>query len=64
MKNNFTFIIRSKIGIKFGDCHFQGITNEREPAANLITEALMIAPKLQLLVVILPGKTPFYCKYF
>ena len=47
-----------------GDCHFQRIATKRECAVNLVTEGLMKAPTLQLLVVILQGKTPFYGRYF
>ena len=52
------------MGIWLGDCHFQRFANDREPAGNLVTEALKNAPTLKLLVVILPGKTPLYGKYF
>ena len=62
--NNFIFIFRGKIGIRIGKCHFEKIANEGEHAAYLVTEALMKAPNLQLLIVILPGKTPFYGRYF
>ena len=54
------FIFRGKIGILLGECHFQRLADGREAATHLVTEALMKAPKLQLLVVILPGKTPLY----
>ena len=52
------------MGIWLGDCHFQRFANDREPAGNLVTEALKNVPTLKLLVVILPGKTPLYGKYF
>ena len=52
------------MGVRLGDCHFQRFANEREHAGNLVTEALTEAPTLKLLVVILPGKTPLYGKYF
>ena len=43
------------------DCHFQRIASKEEKAADLVTEALKLtALKLQLLVVILPGKLTFY----
>ena len=53
-------IFRANIGIMLGECHFQRIADGRETATRLVTEALMKAPSLQLLVVILPGKTPVY----
>ena len=62
--NIFIFIFRGNIGIKLGDCHFQRFANERESTSNLVAEALMKASRLQLLVVILPGKTPFYGRYY
>ena len=43
-----------------GKCHFQRIADGSETATRLVTEVLMKAPKLQILVVILPGKTPLY----
>ena len=57
------FIFRGKIGIALGECHFQRLADEKQTASHLVTEALMKAPKLQLLVVILPGKTPLYGRY-
>ena len=50
------------MAIQLGNCCFQRFASEREPALNLVTEALRNAPTLQLLVVILPGKTPLYGK--
>ena len=52
------------MGIRLGDCQYQRFAIEGEHAVNLVTEALTRAPTLQLLVVILPGKTPFYGKHF
>ena len=57
------FIFRRKIGIALGECHFQRLADEKQIASRLVTEALIKAPKLQLLVVILPGKTPLYGRY-
>ena len=57
-------IFRGKIGIMLGECHFQRIADRGETATRLVTEALMKAPRLQLLVVILPGKTPLYGRLF
>ena len=62
-ENYLVFIFRGKIGIALGECHFQCIADERQTASCLVTEALMKAPKLQLLMVILPGKTPLYGRY-
>ena len=50
--------------MSLGNCHFQKIANGKETAANLVTEALIKEPKLQLLVVILPKKSPLYGRYF
>ena len=47
-----------------GDCQFQRFANERESTSNLAAEALMKASRLQLLVVILPGKTPFDGRFY
>ena len=54
------FIFREGIGFMLGKCHFQRIAGGSETATRLVTVALMKAPKLQILVVILPGKTPLY----
>ena len=50
--------------MSLGNCHFERIANEGETAANIVTEALGEALSLQLLVVILPEKSPLYGKYF
>ena len=50
--------------MRLGDCHFQRIASEGETAANLVTEALIKARKLQLLVVILPKKSLLYGRSF
>ena len=50
--------------MRFGNCHFQIIANEGESAASLVTETLIKALKLQLLVVVLPEKSPFYGRSF
>ena len=47
-----------------GKCHFHRIADGSETATRLVTEALMKAPKLQILVDILPGKTPLYGRLF
>ena len=54
------FIFRERIGIMLRKCHFQRIADGSKTATRLVTEALMKAPKLQLLVVIFPGKRPLY----
>lgn len=54
------FIFREGIGFMLGKCHFHRIADGSETATRLVTEALMKAPKLQILVDILPGKTPLY----
>ena len=50
--------------MRLGNCRFQRIANEGETAASLVTEALIKALKLQLLVVILPEKSPLYGRPF
>ena len=60
IKNRFMFIFREGIGFMLGKCHFHRIADGSETATRLVTEALMKAPKLQILVDILPGKTPLY----
>ena len=52
------------MGLRFGRCDFQRVANEGQTAASLITEALTEALQLQLLVVILPDKSPLYGRYF
>ena len=64
IENDFIFIFRERMGMSLGSCHFQKIANGKETAANLVTEALIKALKLQLLVVILPKKSPLYGRYF
>ena len=64
IENYFIFIFRGRIGINLGKCQFQRIASEGEKAANLVTEALRKALKLQLLVVILPKKSSFYGRSF
>ena len=58
------FLFRGRMGMRLGNCHFQRTANEGETAANLVTEALTEALKLQLLAVILPEKSPLYGRYF
>lgn len=49
------------MGIKIGNPCYQRMVNDpRDNASKIITEAVLKEAKIELLVVVLPGKTPFY----
>lgn len=50
------FIQKKKVGITLHKATFDGIANHRDTAAKMITDVLLKAPNLQLLVVVLEGK--------
>lgn len=63
----FPFLFRKKIGITLHNYTFERIANQRDTAAKMITKALLEAPDLQLLVVVLEGKEEtkqFYGSFF
>lgn len=49
------------MGIRIGQpCYQRVITDQRDNASKIVTEAVSKDNKIELLVVVLPGKTPFY----
>lgn len=50
------------MGIKIDRSNYQRMTSDRDKPEQIVTEALKRNKNLDLLVVVLPGKTPFYGK--
>jgi len=54
--------IAKGMGISIGQPTYKRAANQTTDAAQIVTEALTTDPRIELLMVILPGKTPFYAQ--
>lgn len=63
----FPLLFREKTGITLHNFTFEKIVNQRDTAARIITDVLLEAPSLQLLLVVLQGGKEtenFYGRFF